>query len=495
MTSVLGQYQAAVERFMSNEQRVQDFTNDNVNGYYTTNTPTAEHVETLPHLMRRLQGRYLTIQYKGPWTADTQYAMNDVISGPDNTFWLIVRPYTSGSSFQEDKDAEAFIPYGVELGAAETNFRWPWSATENTASGQILNLPMPYYPHRESLILFYQGAVCAPRKDGVEVAGLYQYEEVGIDPNQLSSQIRVYFPIAIGDALDMFVAASAFSDSMTELRELIEEVTEGIEAAKEAADQAAQSKEDAAAIASEAEERLAQQITAASDTFATKVAEAEAARDQAEESASEAQAAVVESNDILAEIKSLQGAATHLPAHDFGPSSETPAWQAALTTYAMAFFEGKDEPPNAAVVQNLFDTHEWIYNTELKAWTDNGPGAVQIGSNSRVGVVKGTANQFGMVSVLTDGSMKVNGFTDLVVGARQIKTQEAIHVANTDYAVPQYIVSNNKLRVWYNGVRCYPGTNEIIHQYIEIGDAGQPSVLIKFNFDLSIGDTVLAEVN
>ena len=264
MTSSLGQYQAAVERFIGNEQRVQDFANDNEQGFYETNREPVERVETLPHLMRRLQGRYLTIIFKGPWLPETQYSMNDVVQSPDGAFWLVVRPYTSGTDFHDDQENNNLIPYGVELGAAENNFRWPWTATENIAAGEILTLPHPYYPSRNSLILFYQGAVCAPRKDGVEISGLYQYEEIGQDPNQLTAQVRVHFPIAIGDALDMFVAASAFSDTLTELHELILSVDADIEEAKEAAQSAAQSKTEAATLVADADEALTQRINSAS---------------------------------------------------------------------------------------------------------------------------------------------------------------------------------------------------------------------------------------
>lgn len=126
--------------------------------------------------------------------------------------------------------------------------------------------------------------------------------------------------------------------------------------------------------------------------------------------AEEAQEAARESEEILTEMKSRFGAATYLPAFDFGDPAAAADWQETLTDYAMSFFPGRDSVPNSTFVQNLWDTHEWVWNVELEMWTDNGPGAVQKATNTALGLVKGNADTPGMVSVDEHGEMEVNGW-------------------------------------------------------------------------------------
>lgn len=75
-------------------------------------------------------------------------------------------------------------------------------------TGELITLPVYYYPTRNALILFYHGLQCTPRKDITQPAGIYQYEEVGDDPNVLSNQVRVFFDVEYGDDLYAWVASS-----------------------------------------------------------------------------------------------------------------------------------------------------------------------------------------------------------------------------------------------------------------------------------------------
>ncbi len=157
--------------------------------------------------------------------------------------------------------AEAVADHG-SIASGVYNIRKPWIAKDAVPSGGLLTLPGWYYPTRDVLVLWYQGAICSPRALLVEAAGAYQYDEIGEDRNVLSNQVRVYFDVEVGDLLDMYVVSSAAGRNL-----------DALEAAVAQAGEAAQSAEDSAARAGQDANR-AEDAAGRADQSADEAAEA-----------------------------------------------------------------------------------------------------------------------------------------------------------------------------------------------------------------------------
>jgi hypothetical protein len=116
-----------------------------------------------------------------------------------------------------------------------------------------------------------------------------------------------------------------------------------------------------------------------------------------------------------------------MPANDFG--TDTPA-QEDLTAWAEDH-TGLDHVENSTAVVNLHDNHEWIYNETGSEWIDNGLTAVSTATNTSLGVVKGSAADWG-ISAGSDGSMTVNTVDagETAKGIVQFATDAEISGAN-----------------------------------------------------------------
>lgn len=115
-----------------------------------------------------------------------------------------------------------------------------------------------------------------------------------------------------------------------------------------------------------------------------------------------------EGEAVLEEIKASQGTATYLTAHGFGDPALDPGWQQTLTDYALAQVPEWTSPANSTFIVNLWDGHEWVYNTETGVWVEYGTGAVQQATNDTAGTVKGDAATPWKNRVLSDASTAVN---------------------------------------------------------------------------------------
>ena len=144
-------------------------------------------------------------------------------------------------------DRAAALVDPASLASSVYNVRKPFTAEAEVAAGGVLTLPGYYFPTRDVLFLGYDGTICTPRKVGVEMAGEYQYEEIGTDPNVASNQIRVFFGVAEGDVLDMWVVASAAGRNIEELEALVGQAAGYRNEAAESARQAAKEVGNAAA--------------------------------------------------------------------------------------------------------------------------------------------------------------------------------------------------------------------------------------------------------
>ncbi len=128
---------------------------------------------------------------------------------------------TSAIQAKADADRAASLVDPASLASSVYNVRKAFVAEQSVPAGGLLALPGWYYPTRDVLFLAYEGTVCTPRMAGVELAGEYQYQEVGNDPDVLSNQIVVWFDVAAGDVFDMWVVASAAGRNVAEIEALV----------------------------------------------------------------------------------------------------------------------------------------------------------------------------------------------------------------------------------------------------------------------------------
>lgn len=132
------------------------------------------------------------------------------------------------------------------LASSAYNIRKPFVVTEPVAAGGVLRLPAHYFPGRDVLFLGFEGAICNPRKAGVEPAGEYQYTEVGEDPNTPSNEVVVHFDVPLGSVVDVWIVASAAGLNIQHTEELVA-------AAKAAADVSVSASQQAGIYAADAE--------------------------------------------------------------------------------------------------------------------------------------------------------------------------------------------------------------------------------------------------
>lgn len=118
--------------------------------------------------------------------------------------------------------AQALLGTGiVESGVGNT--RIGWTATAAVAVGGILTLPSFYYPLRGVLVLSYQGSICSQRGVRLDPSALFAYEEIGTDPSVESNQVRVFFPINIGDELDVLILASNVGRNIQYIKDAVQQ--------------------------------------------------------------------------------------------------------------------------------------------------------------------------------------------------------------------------------------------------------------------------------
>ena len=126
-------------------------------------------------------------------------------------------------------------------------------------------------------------------------------------------------------------------------------------------------------------------------------------------------------SDVVAlsgKIDSLQGKGGYLLPYNFGTSTPT---EEQLNNYALSQITNIDNPHdifNGTKITNLYDNHTWILtNTPdtdpaVFEWTDKGFEFISVATNSALGVVKGSLNDYS-VSVDINGEMTVNKLVDL----------------------------------------------------------------------------------
>ena len=150
------------------------------------------------------------------------------------------------------------------LNSYAANVRRSCLAEADVPSGGLLALPAWYYPGRGILYLAVGGHVCAPRRPETEGHADRLYEEVGDDPNVLSNQVRVWFPVEAGALVDVWVVASNLFKEMDRLEDAAEAAAQSARSAagvlldaQSAAELAGEKAQEAAQSAAEAAQTLA----------------------------------------------------------------------------------------------------------------------------------------------------------------------------------------------------------------------------------------------
>lgn len=107
---------------------------------------------------------------------------------------------------KESADLAQDLADGMFLESGVYNLRAGFYVEQSVTSGTIIDIPVPYYPTRNVLSLYYAGVECIPAH--VDPNAQYCYEEVGLDPNSLSTQVKVLFDTEVGQTFSIWVVTS-----------------------------------------------------------------------------------------------------------------------------------------------------------------------------------------------------------------------------------------------------------------------------------------------
>jgi hypothetical protein len=365
----------------------------------------------------------------------------------------------SASEAKEDADRAQEWGERAEFAASETflesgafNIRRTFVAPDDILEGGILHLPVGYYPTRATLFLTYHDVPCTPRDADLDNTGKYQYEEIGVDPNLLSSEIRVWFPVKAGDKFDLWIVASAWGRNLDQQTALVAQAAASAEAAADSADAAAAS----AALASGAR----QAATAAASEAATSAETAAASASSATSAAQAAFETVMET--VEGELDNIRDlAAGALSGIVFDDTDQVNAWLAG--DYAR---DDELTPDDLRIGENIFIREV----DEPDYWWD-GTSLQLLGTNS---------------VTLSDYYTSIEVDEKLTSLRQDVKLDEA-YVANSALVVPAYTVGAHKLFVYLYGVLCNAGETASEGFYAEIGDTGATSTSIAIFENLSIG--------
>ena len=138
----------------------------------------------------------------------------------------------------------------VYLNSYAYNTRRTACVDASIPSGSTITLPVWYFPKRDILFWSVDGVICTPKKPDGQDCGAYQYEEVGDDPNSLSNEVKIHFPIEAGMYIDAWVVAS---NLIKEVARIEAAVAQACACAGEAADSASMSMTQAARADAEAD--------------------------------------------------------------------------------------------------------------------------------------------------------------------------------------------------------------------------------------------------
>ena len=187
-----------------------------------------------------------------------------------------------------------------ELGSFAVNVRKAVPAATAVAVGGILTLPVSYYPMRNILYLSVDGMVCSPRLKGEALnTALYQYEEVGTDPDVLSNKVKVWFAVEAGMTVDAWVVASNLYKELGTIEAMADVSTQKAGEAAQSAAQAADSAAASAASAVTAAGKVTEAAGKVTEAGGKADAAAQSANAAAQSAADAAQSAVLAAQTVI----------------------------------------------------------------------------------------------------------------------------------------------------------------------------------------------------
>jgi hypothetical protein len=322
------------------------------------------------------------------------------------------------------------------------NVRRCFVAGEDIEAGGTLTLPVGYYPTRAVLWLSWQDMPCTPKDADPDGTGKYLYSEVGANPNVLSTQVTVHFPVRAGDKFDLWVVTSAHGKNLDAQAAYTAECQAKAAASRISAETAALSEAAAGQSATAASESATGAAGSATTAGEKATAAAGSASAAAADAALVAGAVAVEQaraeavEGILAmRVDGIEGKSARLNGHTFSFdvfSADAEIYaeqQQELDDYALAQLglEDVSQLPNYIAVHNLFGDHLYIFNQASigtgtvgnpefpAAWVDNGLDTVSTAANGKLGVVQGSTESRKVSVNAANGTMTVNNVPEQAV--------------------------------------------------------------------------------
>ena len=117
------------------------------------------------------------------------------------------RAETAALQTAEDVEKVSHLVDVQVLASESVNVRKSFILDTDVAAGGIVTLPAWYWPGRAHIDLRCDGVVCYLRTAGVELAGEYQFEEVG-DISAASNQVILHFAAPAGSVFEVWVLSS-----------------------------------------------------------------------------------------------------------------------------------------------------------------------------------------------------------------------------------------------------------------------------------------------
>ena len=387
------------------------------------------------------------------------------------------------------EDALSRVEDVLTLGTGVDNLRATWSTDKALAAGDALALPVGYYPGRNMLLLSLDGLSCHPAGPDMP-ANLPQYEEVG-EPEHLSRAVTLLFDAPAGAVWSAWVIASNVS-------RLQEENAARAEAAASAALTAAADAEnaheavasaigDAATLA--ATEAAQSAVATVTESLAGYVATAEAAQEGAETAKSAAQNALADVREIAAGLTEATetAAAATAAATAATETAETivqavtdardEAQAAAHTAQGAASAAAADAAASCvAAVTDELSTRMAGYVTDAQS--------AKAEAQTASGTAEAAAESAGdSAQAAADSALAAKSRT---VSHSPANTRSAIVPAGSVYTVPAYTVGAGALSIYLDGLLCLAGENAAVHQYKELGTAGNTGTTIAWHDAIAV---------
>ena len=387
------------------------------------------------------------------------------------------------------------ITDSIVLAKGVTNLRGTWATAAPVPAGELLRLPVGYFPGRNMLLLVVDGLTCHPA--GADVpAELPQYEEVGRE-DEVSRDVRLLFDAPAGTVWSAWAIASNVSQHQAENLAATETA---LRAAQEAASQAEAAKvyvDDRIANAADiAAGQAAETAVAAAQEALRALAESAAAARDAALAASTAAASAASSANEAAEqaaneaAESVRAGLTALMTRAESAADDAAQTLAALHAVLPDFVKVQAEAAGAVALVNDAAARA----TSLVAGVEAAKDAAEAAAAQAAVAASAAANEASAAAVqaaeqhlaalVVTAEAAAEKATATTAGRELVSLsgcRAGEVAAGQPWQVPAYIVGAGALRVFVDGFLCVAGPNGAQHQYLEVGQPGQTSTAITWH--------------